>query len=143
MQIRKAQKDDYAAICSLINNELGYPDVNVNDLTPRLDMMSKDINYDILVAAIDDKVVGFIGTLRELAFTSNSGYMQILAFAVSGDFQKKGIGCALLEHVENSAHSKGVDAIALTSRFSRLDTHTFYERRGYTKTSYGFSKRIV
>ena len=141
--IREANQDDYRDICSLINNELGYPNVEINDLTSRTEMMNNDKNYRTFVALSDNKVVGFIGTVQGIAFETNGGFIRIIALAVSKKHQNKGIGSYLLKHVEKFAGSIGISAFALNSGFKRLETHAFYEHNGYVKKSYGFSKDII
>ena len=143
LQIRKATQDDYSDICALVNHELGYPDVDVRELSARLDMMAQDSNYCTFVALLDDKVAGFIGTAQGITFEANSGQMRIIALAVSGDYHKKGIGSALLKHAEAYAQSKGVTWLALNSGFRRVEAHMFYENNGYIKKQYGFSKYIL
>ena len=143
VQIREARKDDYYEICSLINNELGYPDVKIDDLSFRMEEMNRDSNYRTFVALLDDKIVGFIGTVQGIAFEVNSGFMRITALAVSREYQHRGIGSSLLKHIEDFAISIGITSFALNSGFKRTEAHAFYEHNGYYKKSYGFSKDII
>lgn len=140
MQIRRADEKDYPVICSLINNELGYPDVNVEDLTSRIELMNQDDNYRAFVALIDDKVVGFIGTVQGIAFEVKGFYLRIVALAVLEEQQGKGIGSSLLKYVEDYADSKGINTFAVSSGLQRLNTHLFYEKNGFLKSSYSFWK---
>jgi predicted N-acetyltransferase YhbS len=140
MHIRTAVKADYSAICSLINLELGYTSVNIEDLTLRMELMSQDANYLTFVALINDEVVGFIGTVQGIAFEVNGIYLRIIAMAVAKPHQNKGIGRSLLKHVEDFADSKSITIFAVNSGLQRLSTHAFYENNGFTKASYGFGK---
>ena len=142
IQIREAVESDYPYICSLINNELGYPEVELSKLASRMKIMRGDNNYHIFTALLNDKTVGFIGTFHGVTFELDSRFMRILAFAVSKGHQNKGIGGLLLKHAEKYAGSMGVTSFVLSSKFKRLDAHTFYEHNGYIKKSYGFSKNI-
>ena len=139
-QIREAQKGDYSAICALINNELGDPDVRLDELAARMEIMDRDQNYRTFVALLDGKIVGFIGTVQGIAFEVNGGYLRIMALAVAKEYQRGGIGGALLTHAETFAAARGITAFALNSGLRRLDAHLFYERNGYQKKSYGFGK---
>ena len=143
VKIREAIENDYCQICSLINNELGYPDVIIDDLTMQMKKMDQDENYKTFVALLDDVIVGFVGTVQGIAFEVDSGYMRVIALAVSIDYQNKGVGTSLLKHVENFASSKEITNVALNSGFRRLEAHAFYENNGYSKKSYGFSKDIM
>ena len=142
LQIRQVQKEDYADICALINSELGYPDVKLDELALRMEIMSQDKNYTTFVALLDNKIVGFIGTVRCIAFEVSSECMRIIALAVSNKNRNKGIGSSLLKHAEDFAFLKGITVFALNSGMQRLDAHMFYERNGYNKKSYGFVKEI-
>ena len=142
MEIREICESDFSAICSLINNELGYPEVNLDGLITRIELMNQDENYNTFVALLNNKIVGFIGTFQGIAFESNGFYIRIIALAVSKENQNKGIGRSLVKHVENYAKEKGITAFALNSGLQRLNTHIFYENNGYIKKSYGFSKDI-
>ena len=53
-----------------------------------------------------------------------------------------GIGKMLMERVEELAKERGISMIGLASGFQRTEAHEFYERLGYQKTSFRFSKRI-
>jgi len=139
MQSREAQKMDYAAICSLVNDELGYPDVSEEELTHRIDMMNQDKSYCVFIALIDEKIVGFIGAVQSIAF-EHGKYMRITALAVAKEYQNRGIGGSLLKHVEDFTASMGITVITLNSGLARLDAHKFYEHNGYAAKSYGFWK---
>ena len=141
VKIRKAIENDYQQVCSLVNNELGYPSVKLNDLTARMKMMDQDDKYNTFVALLGDAVVGFVGIVQMLAFEIDCGYMRIIAFAVSENYQNKGIGTFLIQYVENFANSIGITSFALNSGFTRLDAHAFYEHNGFVKKSYGFTKK--
>ena len=124
----------------MINNELGYPDVNIEDLSLRISLMNQDKNYRTFVALFDEKVIAFIGTVKGIAFEMNGQYLRIIALAVSKDHQNKGVGRSLLNHVEKYANAGGITAFAVNSGLQRHNTHIFYEKNGYVKKSYGFGK---
>lgn len=141
-QIRAAVDGDFPDICTLVNNELGYPNVQLSDFMDRMKAMAQDDNYRIFVALLDNEIVGFIGTVQGIAFEVDGGFLRIIALAVAKKHQHKGIGSLLLKHVENFARLNGISALALNSGFHRLESHAFYENNGFSKRSYGFSKDI-
>lgn len=142
VEIREIQNDDCSAVCSLINSELGYPDVSERELSHRLNLMRKQGNHFVFIAAVNSEVVGFIGVVREIAFEFDGDYLRITALAVSKNYQGKGVGSALLERIEELAKENKISLIALNSGLNRLESHKFYENSGYSKKSYGFTKRI-
>ena len=83
MIIREASECDYYYILSLINNELGYPDVTLEELRLKIARMKKSGNYFIFVALVDDETVGFIGVVQEMALEIQNDYFRIIELAVS------------------------------------------------------------
>ena len=142
MEIRKAQHFDYPAICSLINNELGYKSVKLNELSSRIKAMNQDKNYYTFVAVADDAVVGFIGLMKNMTYEFNGLCMRVLSIAVAEGHQGAGIGKSLLRYAEEFAVSKGIDLFMVNSGTDLADAHRFYEKNGFKKSSYGFWKII-
>ena len=140
IEVRKAISSDYSGICSLINHELGYPDITLEELSERLDAMKNAGNYYTFVAVCKDSIVGFIGITKGMAYEISGEYYRILAFAVSSKYQNKGIGSLILRYVENFASQNGISYFTLSSGMQRTEAHVFYERNGYKKMSYSFSK---
>lgn len=142
IKIREAQESDYAGICSLINNELGYSEVTLDSVSSRLNLMKENKSYHTFVAAVNNEIAGFIGTVEEIAFEFDNNYLRIIALAVSKPYQGQGIGSSLLNYAEEFANSNGISVLTLNSGLQRLKAHDFYEKNGYAKKSYGFSKTV-
>ena len=140
--IREANESDNLDILSLVNNELGYPEVTLDELSSRIKRMNHADNYHIYVAIISDHVAGFIAIAQEMAIEIQKDFFRIKALAVSTSHQSKGVGNSLLRHIESIALENDIDIFTLSSSFHRLDAHRFYERNGYNKTSYTFQKGI-
>ncbi len=95
------------------------------------------------VACCDGEVVGWIDVCIERR-------LQTPAFALIGGLVVKdrvrgmGIGKRLCENAENWGRERGVGALRVTSRSTRLDAHRFYLRDGYreVKTSVVFEKKL-
>jgi len=138
--IRKACESDSREILSLINNELEYPDVSFEELSIKMIRMREQGNYYIFVAVIDENIVGFITIVQGVALEIKSDYFRILELAVSKAHQNKGVGKLLLGQVDALAAEKGVSYISLSCGLHRTGAHAFYERSGYSKTSFTFAK---
>ena len=82
-------------------------------------------------AFTDDKLVGIISLFQ----TDKS--FQFRKLAVSSDYQKMGIGNALLQRVEAFAKSENGTGIWCNARVSAIG---FYIKAGYTHTGKRFSK---
>ncbi|MBR6620581.1 MAG: GNAT family N-acetyltransferase [Clostridia bacterium] len=141
MIIREFLKGDIYCIYELLKNELGK-NVSPQTLESRIDNMLIDNNYKIFVAESDGKTVGFIGLYMGLAFEVDGKVMRVIALAVKEDFQRKGIGSALIKSAEEYAGQNGVTVIGVNSGLPRLTAHSFYENCGFNKKGYSFIKPL-
>ena len=126
--VRKISIEDAAAICQICSQEMGY------ECAPAL-MKSKIEKLDskreaVFVAEEESQLLGFIHVERYevLYFESMAN---ILGLAVKKDFQKQGLGKALLLAAENWAQENGIYLMRLNSGINRIDAHGFYEHLGY------------
>lgn len=140
MIIRKCELSDITSVYELIKNELGYSKITESDVQKRFELMSLLENYNVLVAEIDGKVCGFISTVKEISLEVDGEFLRVIGLAVRSEYQRSGIGSALLRAVEDIADEHNYGVITLSSNFKRTEAHKFYEKQGYSKTSYTFKK---
>ena len=131
LHIREAAKGDFAAIYMLMKNELGYPDLDEAEAMKRLEYFSLSKDWATFVADIDDEVVGFVGVMKGMAYTTDGYYTQIMALAVSEKSRRSGVGAALVKRAEEWSLSVGIEDISVSSNERRLDAHAFYSSMGY------------
>jgi len=142
LDIREARPEDYLPIFELIKNELGYPQVDYDKLCTRLENIRSDARHLTAIAEADGQVAGFIGIYVGIAYNYDREFIQISALAVRKELQNRGIGSRLLQWAEEYAAKNDYQILKLTSRLHRVEAHAFYDRNGYEKKSYGFSKEI-
>jgi len=140
--IREAELLDFPAICELMRNELGYPDLDEEEGIKRLNYFKSSDDWETFVALVDDEVAGFIGVMKNLAYNIEGYYSQIMALAVSVKTRRCGVGTALVKRAEEWSLSCGITSVGLNSNMRRLDAHAFYEDLGYTKKSFSFTKAL-
>lgn len=140
MIIRECEASDVKSVYELIKNELGYSEITENEVAERLDRMKALGDYSVLVAEIDGKLCGFVSMVTEVSLEINGELLRILGLAVKADYQRKGIGAALLKEAEQIAAERKMALITLSSNFKRPEAHKFYKSQGYLKTSYTFKK---
>ena len=56
--------------------------------------------------------------------------------------RSRGVGRALLDHLEQKARAAGFDSLTLDSGTQRLQAHKFYFREGMAVTSFHFLKKL-
>jgi N-acetylglutamate synthase-like GNAT family acetyltransferase len=107
MQIREAKESDVLFLKRLLV-QLGYPDHDETGVQQRIDHHRQE-GYRLLVAEMDQEVVGFIALhwFHLLHLTGNLG--RISAFRVDERFRSPGIGVRLLETAEEFLQSKGAE----------------------------------
>jgi N-acetylglutamate synthase-like GNAT family acetyltransferase len=76
--------------------------------------------------AVDDGTGEIVGVVKLLERAPEIAWFSHLAVAL--EYQRKGIGRLLVEHMEKLAHQQGYTAIGL---LSRLTTTEYFERFGY------------
>ena len=140
--IRAFQPDDCQGLVPLYA-QLGYP-TPVATLAKRLPTMLTHGDYHLLVATIDDQVIGFIGFVQMKMFEADEDYIRILSLVVDEGARRQGIGQGLLERVKDFAKLRGIRNLAVNSGITseREAAHAFYENEGFIKVSFGFKCQI-
>lgn len=140
VEIRDFKPGDMEALYGLIKNELGYAGLSISGLTERLGKMYEGGDYHIFAACENNKMIGFIGLSLGLALEIEGTVMRIIGLAVEEECQGMGVGSALISKAEEFADENGVSVIFVNSGLKREAAHRFYEKNGFGKKGYGFSK---
>src|SRR5213080_4512780 len=119
--------------------ELGYETSNVEKHS-RLQAILRNASYGTIVAEVDNKLCGMIGTLTHASHEHNDPSGKIIALVVSEKQRRSGIGRALIAAAEEDFARRKVARVSLTTRFAREKAHQFYEALGYSKTGFRFAK---
>ena len=143
--IRKIKIEDAEAIQRLCNISLGYS-VSIETVMRQIQKLSEDVNHHYIYVYEDEElqtVVGFVHAEVYDSFYSYAG-LNILGLAVLPEFQGKGIGKELMNHLELKAKDESVSFVRLNSADYRVEAHKFYENIGYVcdKTQKRFMKRL-
>jgi GNAT superfamily N-acetyltransferase len=140
--IRAFQPDDCQGLVPLYD-QLGYP-VDVATLAHRLPTMLTKEDYHLLVATMNDQIIGFIGFVQMKMFEADEDYIRILVLVVDETSRRQGIAQALLNRVKFFAKQKDIRNLAVNSGITseREAAHAFYENEGFIKVSFGFKCQI-
>lgn len=137
----KCRSEDAEGLCELIRNELGYTEVTKDEVRGSLEKMLASDDYFTIVVENDGEICGYVSVVREIALEIGE-YYRVIGLAVKSEYQGQRLGTALLTLAESNAKVKGARLITLSSQFKRTEAHEFYEKLGYTKTSYAFKKYL-
>ncbi len=140
IEIRAAAPGDADGMARIYREALGYGYMTGDMVRAGLAGMAARGGYVNCVALADGEVVGVISAQFSLALEVAGEYLTILGLAVDARARRRGVGRALMEHVEGVARAAGIRYITLTSGFARTGAHAFYERLGYSRRSYKFVK---
>lgn len=130
LTIRPAERQDIAAIKSVAENAEMFPPEMLEDMmSGYLDRTSNDLWF---VAITGDRLVGF-GFCEPERMTS--GTWNLLAIGILDDCRGRGIGAAMMRHLEDRLRTAGeriliVETLA-TPAFAR--TRSFYRMNGYVE----------
>jgi len=143
MEVRTAVHGDVEQICLLYNEFFAY-NAKIDPVYCRAGKETgeypksviKDAGSDLIVAAEDGKLTGFIH-IKECrtppydALMQNH-YAQIIDFIVTEDHRQKGIGKKLMDAAKEWATKRELDYIELFVLQGAKNEHRFYERNDFT-----------
>ena len=142
--IRSICCEDAESIQKICKQTLGH-ETTKQRICQRIRELSDNDNYYIVVYEDDSShdVLGFLQAERYNLLYGENGW-NIIALAVSGEAQKRGIGKRLLRSLEEYTEQMGYSFVRLNCNIIRNDAHAFYLSQGYTcdKTQKRFLKRI-
>ena len=139
MIIRQGRLQDSASIRNLLD-QLGYPQ-DSDSVIKAIENYYED-GYYLLVAEIDDMIVGFSSLHWFDMFHMRGKMGRITAICIQDDLRSKGIGRNLMTASEDFLKSKGCVKVEVTTNVKRTLTHEFYAKNGYEVNSKRFIKNL-
>ncbi len=126
-------KDVYNLICELEDETINYSNFEVVFKSKIADSRN---HYSILQD--NNLILGFISVNIDYQLHHEHLVATIEELVVTAKLRSQGYGKALLDYAINLASSLNCEVIELTSNFTRLKAHDFYERNGFDKSSFKF-----
>lgn len=137
--IRKASKDDLAAILALYTEVGDTEALELREAECILERMGCYPSYDVYVAECEGQVVGTFALLimDNLAHCgAPSGIVEDVV--VHPKWQGQGIGKAMMQFAMDRCTEAGCYKLALSSNVIREPAHRFYESLGFEVHGYSF-----
>ncbi len=143
VKIREAAVTDFNEIMVLFGKL--WPDryLHKEDMFTVFSRGLRGLSDKYICAVIGEKVIGFCAVAYVNNFWQEGHIAYIYAMIVDDSQRGKGIGTRLLAEAYASAQLAGCKKIELDSGFQREGAHQFYEKNGYSKRAFLFSKDIV
>jgi GNAT superfamily N-acetyltransferase len=138
--LRLATEADAKHVAQLLA-DLGYPSTEA-DARDRLRRLLTSRTSRILVAQSASKVVGLISAELVPYFPTGSTVCRVTALVVLSHHRGRGTGEKLLAGVADFAREHHCSGIEITTAEHRVDAHRFYQRLGFSRTSFRFFRAL-
>lgn len=156
--IRKAEKKDIGEITILHSmiTEVYVPTIvpsicQFSDITITreeeekvIQDMIEDPEYDLMIACIEDKIVGMLAVVTETYSDDllKAPFSTIEFIEVYPEYQSKGIGKAFLQEAEKIARAKGHQYLELQVWETNVNAINLYKKNGFQPITQRMVKKI-
>ena len=125
LKIRPYHEDDQDAVIKLWMKV--FPDAPPHNNPARDIKTKREVQPELfLVALLEDDLIGTVMA----GFDGHRGWVYYLG--VDPDYQRQGIGTALMKNVESKLLGMGCPKLNLQIRIDNAEVQTFYESLGYS-----------
>ncbi len=136
--IRNEEENDFRSVEELTREafwNLHYPGCDEHYLVHIMREHPDFIKEMDFVATLDDKIVGNIMYTRSYLINDNDERLETLTFGplfVIPEYQRKGIGSALIQHTVQMARDRNIPALIIYGNPANYVKHAFKNGRDYS-----------
>ncbi|CAH1190451.1 MULTISPECIES: GNAT family N-acetyltransferase [Paenibacillus] len=143
LTIRECELRDAEAVTGLMR-EVCYP-TTANVMRERIQGLENNPNACMLVAEVDEQIIGMIGLQCVQSHAYPEPAAQITSLIVGQKHRGGGIGRRLMSHAEDWGRKQGGKQLFVTgaNRDVASSAYSFYEHIGFQKRGYRFSKVLL
>ncbi|WP_440109690.1 GNAT family N-acetyltransferase [Paenibacillus sp. QZ-Y1] len=143
LMIRECELRDAEAVTGLMR-EVSYP-TTANVMKERIECLETNPNACMLVAEVDEQIIGVIGVQCVQSHAYPEPAAQITSLIVGQEYRGGGIGRRLMARAEEWGRKKGGKQLFFTGANREITSKTcsFYEHIGFQKRGYRFSKVLL
>jgi len=138
--IRVAGYRDSEAVAPLLG-QLGYP-VSALEVGARLERLSEHSDAEVLVAELDDEVVGVAAYQLMDLLERPDPQCRITALVVDDRYRRRGVAYALLHTIEELARDVGCFRLEVTTHPERSEALAFYRAAGFEQRPHRLTKPL-
>ena len=140
MLIRQATVEDADEIARLFTL-LGHP-ATADSVRERWHSWEAEGNSALVVVRDEPALAGVATLHRTRVLHRPRPVGPLTGVVIDEDLRGQGIGRALIATAEQRLKQEGCGMVEVTSNMTRDRAHAFYERLGYTRTSFRFAKDV-
>ncbi len=126
--IRHIEHQDAIDLVELIR-QMGS-NLSITEFRSQIERITEDSNHCILVAEMDERIVGYIHGFISLRLTSNP-FLEIGGLIVDPKHRKQGIARSLIKHLESRFPDYSMTRVRCN--FKREQAHAFYLGLNFTE----------
>ncbi|MDZ4663078.1 MAG: GNAT family N-acetyltransferase [Pseudomonadota bacterium] len=126
--------------CFPIIKEL-RPHLNINDYFSIYEQSHKSDGYEIIATEVDGKVLAVMG-YRILFDYVRGKHMYVDDLVSTENSRSRGLGAELLNYAESMAKELNCSGLRLCTGIENEGGIKFYEKNGWTKRAFAYSKKI-
>ncbi len=143
MSITPITKDDLPALAQLYQ-QLIPNNFSLIKMEETLEKHQHNSSHLVLAAKIDGKLAGsLLAVTCDMLFGTCQSFMVIEDVVVDHKHRRKGVGQALIHHIEEYAKKNNCSYIMLITDTDRVESQQFYTSLGYTSDKYcAFKKQL-
>lgn len=130
------REDIYSLICDLEKKKINREHF---DCVFERAMKNEDV---IFLVYRNEKIYGFLSFEIHYYLHHDKNTGEIVELIVCPNKRGMHIGSQLIEKIEEIARLKNLEQIELSTSTYRTDAHRFYEKNGYIKSHYNYTKEI-
>lgn len=149
-QFRKARREDLPAIVRLLADDpLGAKRERYEHPLPQsyaraFDAIDTDPNNELVVACLDDEVVGVLQLTFIPYLTYQGGWRALIeAVRVDARHRSRGLGRTMFEWAIARSRKRGCIMVQLTTDKVRADAKRFYESLGFVASHEGMKLHLT
>ena len=139
LTFREANRQDLPRILDLYARALDGRALKVDDAERLFERIQRYPDYRLHLAETDGRLAGtfallIMDNLGECG--TPSGIIEDVV--VEPEYQRRGVGRAMMQHALAICRQKGCYKLMLSSNLARSSAHAFYESLGFEKHGYSF-----
>ena len=142
VRIRPATENDFGGVLSLFGQLWPEKVLNRESQQAIYNAMLESEGYELFCAEKEGAIAGFASLSIQHNFWQEGYILYIATMIVDEKHRRQGIGTALIREIEKIARERDCKRIELESAFHRKEAHAFYEKMGFEKRAYFYSREV-